>query len=46
MKLTHNEVSRLTLPKGKAEIICFDDDIAGFGVRIQRGKSRNWIFTI
>lgn len=44
LKLTHSVVSRLTLPKGKTEIICFDEDISGFGIRIQRGKSRNWVF--
>jgi integrase len=43
MKLTKATAGRLTLPRGKAEAIHFDDDIPGFGFRLQ-GKSRAWIF--
>ena len=36
MKLSKASVSRLKLPTGKSELIVFDDDLAGFGVRAPR----------
>ena len=44
MKLTQKTVAGLVLPNGKAEAIFFDDDIAGFGLRLRVGGSRTWIF--
>lgn len=44
MRLTHEAVSRLQLPQGKTDVIFFDSDIPGLGIRIQRGKSRHWVF--
>jgi integrase len=44
MKLTQKTVAGLVLPDGKAEAIFFDDDIAGFGLRLRAGGSRTWIF--
>ena len=43
MKLTKASVERLKLPEGKSEIIVFDDDLAGFGVRIRAGGKRTWV---
>ena len=43
MKLTATTVRTLALPDGKAEAIFWDDDVAGFGVRL-RGKARGYIF--
>jgi integrase len=44
MKLTQKTIAGLVLPNGKAEAIFFDDDIAGFGLRLRAGGSRTWIF--
>lgn len=44
MKLTVGQVSKLRLAPGNSESIVFDDEIAGFGVRLREGGSRGWIF--
>ena len=44
MKLTQKTTDALTLPKGKSEIIYWDEDLGGFGLRIRRGGSRTWIY--
>jgi integrase len=44
VKLTDRNVAVLTLPAGKVEAIHFDDDIAGFGVRVRAGGSRSFIY--
>jgi integrase len=44
VNLTAKNVKALPLPAGKAETIVFDDDIAGFGLRIREGGSRTLIF--
>jgi integrase len=38
------KTSALELPSGKSEVIIFDDDLPGFGVRLRAGGSRTWIF--
>jgi integrase len=43
MKLTRAAVQALSVPDGKSELIVFDDEIPGFGVRLRSGGSRNWI---
>ena len=43
MKLTRVAVDGLRLPAGKGERIIFDEEIAGFGVRLREGGSRVWI---
>ena len=37
MKLTQATISRFKIPAGKSEHIEFDDDMAGFGLRIRAG---------
>src|SRR5262245_24074221 len=32
------------LPAGKAELIFFDDDLAGFGLRVRKSGARSWVF--
>jgi integrase len=44
MKLNKAAVSQVEVPPGKSEIVVFDDDVAGFGLRVRAGGSRNWIF--
>jgi integrase len=43
MKLTKAAIGRLRLPEGKAEVIHFDEDLAGFGLRLRAGGSAVWI---
>jgi integrase len=44
MKLTKINIAKVVVPPGKAEIIVFDDDVPGFGLRIRAGGSTGWIF--
>jgi hypothetical protein len=43
MKLTVATVAKLSLPGGKSEIIFWDSDIPGFGLRMRAGGIRTWI---
>jgi integrase len=43
MRLTQASIDRLALPSGKSEVIVFDDDVPGFGVRLRAGGSRTFI---
>ena len=43
MKLTQKAVAALALPKGKSELIAFDDDIP-LGVRLRDGGAPRWVF--
>src|SRR5262249_26836627 len=43
MNLTDRNVSAIKLD-GKSEAICFDDKLAGFGIRVREGGSCTWIF--
>jgi hypothetical protein len=44
MKLTQKTIAALALPEGKRETIIFDEDMAGFGLRVRAGGKRVWIF--
>ena len=44
MRLTDKTIAGLTIPKGKSELLVFDDDLPGFGLRLRAGGSRKWIF--
>jgi integrase len=44
VKLTQAAVAATILPKGKPEVIVFDDDLPGLGLRIRVGGTRSWIF--
>jgi len=44
MRLTANEIHKLTLDPGVAERIVFDDDLHGFGIRLRAGGSRTFVF--
>jgi integrase len=43
MKLTTATIRSLALPAGSAEKSFFDDDLAGFGVRVRAGGSRTFV---
>jgi len=43
-KLTKTTVAALTLPPRKSELLVFDADLPGFGVRLREGGSKTWIF--
>jgi integrase len=43
MKLTKAVVAKLALPAGKSDLIVFDEDLSGFGLRLRAGGSAVWI---
>src|SRR5215472_5590812 len=43
-KLAKTTVAALTLPRRKSELLVFDADLPGFGVRLREGGSKTWIF--
>jgi integrase len=43
MKLNEDTIADLTLPEGKSDVIFFDDDMPGFGVRLRAGGKAVWI---
>ena len=43
MKLTKATVDKLALPAGKSEMIVFDEDLPGFGLRLRAGGSAVWV---
>jgi integrase len=44
MKFTVKTTAGVKLPAGKLDYVWWDDDIAGFGIRVREGGSRNWIY--
>jgi integrase len=44
MRLTDANVAALTVAPDKAEIIVFDQDTPGFGIRVRRGGSKRFIY--
>lgn len=44
MRLTVKTAADAELPAGKSDHVVFDDDIAGFGLRIRNGGRRVWIY--
>jgi integrase len=44
MKLTVKKIAELKLPAGSKDAVFWDDDIAGFGIRLREGGSRTWIY--
>src|SRR5262245_30352992 len=43
-KLTKATVAALTLPRRKSELLVFDSELPGFGVRLREGGSKTWVF--
>ena len=43
MKLTKATVAKLAVPLGKSELIVFDEDMPGFGLRLRAGGSAVWV---
>jgi integrase len=44
MKLTATTLSTAKLPDGKGEIIFFDEELPGFGLRMRAGGSRTFVY--
>ena len=44
MRLTDAVVAALKVPADKAEMIVFDQDVPGFGIRVRRGGSKRFIY--
>jgi integrase len=43
MKLTKAAIAGLKMPAGKSDVIFFDDDLPGFGVRLRAGGKAVWV---
>ena len=44
MRLSDKTIAGLTISQGKSELLVFDDDLPGFGLRLRAGGSRKWVF--
>ena len=44
MRLTVKSIGDIKLPPGKSDHVEWDDDIAGFGLRIRNGSKPTWIY--
>jgi integrase len=44
MKFAQKTLATIELPAGKREVILFDDDLPGFGLRIRAGGARTWVY--
>jgi len=44
VRLTDAAVAALKIPDDKAEIIVFDSDLSGFGIRVRRGGSKRFVY--
>src|SRR5215472_5805545 len=44
MKLTIRSAAQLALPAGKQDVIFWDDDIHGFGLRLRESGERSWVY--
>lgn len=45
MKITAKTLDTIKMPANRLELIEYDDEIAGFGVRVRAGGSRMFVFT-
>jgi integrase len=43
VRLTRVNVTKLRIPPGKTELLVFDDNLPGFGIRLRAGGKRVWI---
>ena len=43
MRLTKLNINALKIPEGKSEIIVFDEQLPGFGIRLRAGGKRSWV---
>jgi integrase len=43
MEFNKETISDLSLPAGKSDVIFFDDDLPGFGIRLRASGKRTWI---
>jgi integrase len=43
VKLTKASIEKLDLPHGKVDAIYWDEDVAGFGLRLREGGSKVWV---
>jgi integrase len=44
MRLTDAAIAALKVPDDRAEIIVFDSDLSGFGIRVRRGGSKRFVY--
>jgi integrase len=43
-RLTPQQVSTLTLPTGKIDVLVFDDAVPGLALRLRAGGKKSWVF--
>ena len=43
MDFTAQTIAALTLPEKATDLICFDDSLPGFGIRLRPGGKRSWL---
>jgi integrase len=43
MRFDEKSIGRLELPEGKREVMVFDDNLPGFGIRLRDGGKKTWI---
>ena len=44
MKFTQKTVDAFTLPPTRNDVVVFDDDIPGFGLRVRSSGARTYVF--
>jgi hypothetical protein len=42
MRFSNRTIDAIVVPEGKEEAFFFDDDLAGFGIRVRASGSRTW----
>ena len=43
VRFTEKTLAKIALPAGRAEMLVWDDDLPGFGVRLRSGGKRTWV---